>query len=190
MAVVSALAIIGCGDNENGTEEPAKTEQRIYNPVDQGGEPSSNLQLTEERGSCFAGSGIAFRSDAWRCVPAGSSELQDPCFATSSNAVVCVMTPWDTEATSLNLTKPLPVESQAGGEQTDRPWALELVDGRRCTLLGGATRAIANRRVNFGCDDGSYLLGDPDESAPVWTIFAGEGDQQSIEAVQIKIAWL
>jgi hypothetical protein len=42
--------------------------------------------------------------------------------------------------------------------------------GIACGLSTGATGTIAGLRLNYGCSNGAWLLGDPKRSTPLWRI--------------------
>jgi hypothetical protein len=123
------------------------------------------------RGYCWTDSAATNAQDAFRCFQ--GNEIHDPCFSATAHAhsVVCFLDPW-TPVTILQLTKPLPRHSRLLTRAL--PWAIETVDGRHCTFLTGATGLMGGRRVNYGCTDHSYLIGDPDEHHPLWTIHSAK----------------
>ena len=48
--------------------------------------------------------------------------------------------------------------AQAAGvsiEPWDLPWALELANGDRCTLLGGTLTVMAGQTAHYGCENGA-----------------------------------
>ena len=119
------------------------------------------------RGYCWTDSLATNARDAYRCFQGNA--IHDPCFAATAHArsVACFIDPW-TPVTVLRLTKALPKHGPLLGRAL--PWAIETVDGRRCTYLTGATAPMGGERINYGCTDRSYLIGGPDESRPLWTI--------------------
>ena len=96
------------------------------------------------------------------------NSIHDPCFAAATDAtsVACFLDPWH-PVTILRLTKPLPTHEPT---HSTLPWAIETTDDRRCTFLTGATAPMGGERINYGCTDGSFLIGAPDRSRPLWTI--------------------
>jgi len=119
------------------------------------------------RGYCFTSSLATGAGDAYRCIQGNA--IHDPCFAASAHAstVACFLDPWHA-VTLLSLERPLPPHS--GAQRDDLPWAIETADGRRCVFLTGATAPMGGERINYGCVDGSYLIGAADTRAPLWTI--------------------
>ena len=78
----------------------------------------------------------------------------------------------------MDLTEPLPAPLST----TVRPGSLQssmfkLVTSERqsCGFLSGATMAIGDLRLNYGCGSSGKLglWGDPDKSKPEWTIMQG-----------------
>ena len=78
---------------------------------------------------------------------------------------MCLRDPWCATPTVLHLTEPLTPSDRLG---VAHPWALETVDGARCTFLTGATSGVNGHRVAYGCVGGAYLLDDMQEGPP-WT---------------------
>jgi hypothetical protein len=120
------------------------------------------------RGYCWEASLASTDANAYRCFQ--GNEIHDPCFAASSHAssVVCFLDPWHA-VTVLRLTRRLPRHVPAP-KGPPLPWVIVTSDGRRCVFMTGATALVAGERVNYGCTDGSYLIGDPDTSRALWTI--------------------
>lgn len=131
------------------------------------------------------------RPDAWRCI--AGNRILDPCFSNSTtdlNYVLCLDVPWVTVAHRLDLDEPLPSDTANSdfSPQTAAPWAMQLANGQRCVLLGGATTQFAGERVNYGCDDG-YIVGDPDRSNEVWTALYGNEESTTLQAEHVGRAW-
>ena len=71
----------------------------------------------------------------------------------------------------------------------DIPWALELANGERCTLLTGATAVLAGERINYGCEGGGMVLGEVNRDGPLWTVsYLAEGAFAS-DLVAVAVAW-
>jgi hypothetical protein len=71
----------------------------------------------------------------------------------------------------------------------DIPWALELANGDRCTLLTGATAVLAGERLNYGCESGGSVLGELDRSGPVWMVFYLAKDAYASDLVPVAVVW-
>ncbi len=82
--------------------------------------------------------------------------------------------------------------AQAAGvslEQWDLPWALELANGDRCTLLHGTLTELAGQTAHYGCADGGVVLGEVTHSQAVWTVsYLAQGDVAS-NLVEVVAAW-
>jgi hypothetical protein len=120
------------------------------------------------RGYCWESSLASTEPDAYRCFQ--GNQIHDPCFAPSAHAtaVVCFLDPWHS-VTVLRLTRRLP---KAGPpvKGPPLPWAIVTTAGRRCVFMTGATALVGGQRVNYGCTDGTYLIGYPDTRQALWTI--------------------
>ncbi len=108
---------------------------------------------------------------SWSCMV--DSQIFEPCLtATNGETIVCNIDPLDEgKHFGLNLTEPLPEPQEA---QPDAPisgmtWLLELGDGVVCGLFSGASIGFDEKRVNYGCTDGTDILGDP-QPGTVWTV--------------------
>lgn len=71
----------------------------------------------------------------------------------------------------------------------DIPWALELANGERCTLLTGATMVLAGERVNYGCEGGGSVLGEVDRGALLWVVDFLPDDAVATDQVAVLVAW-
>jgi hypothetical protein len=123
-------------------------------------------------GYCFTASLATGASDAYRCIE--GNLIHDPCFAPRhpDGTVACFLDPWH-PVTLLRLDRPLP---HHGPEPAGAlPWAIETTDGRRCVFLTGATAPMGGERINYGCINGSFLIGDPSRRTPLWTIRSAPG---------------
>src|SRR5262249_13863110 len=67
------------------------------------------VQTEEHRGTCFSGSLVDNRPDAWRCFANGTSQIFDPCFENFPNTatrVGCLASPNDHGVVLINLAQP------------------------------------------------------------------------------------
>jgi hypothetical protein len=186
----------------------ARTDMRFVVPFTPDGlNPGLNVTSTTE-GACTFGSSIANgRPDAWGCTTEGG--VLDPCFENpflatdEAGEVACFDTPWSTDVVVLTLTAPLSREKEApagamtGAADTageviqpwDLPWALELENGDRCSLLHGTLLFMAGQTAYYGCERGGMILGETDRSQPVWTVtYLAEGEVAS-NLVDVVTAW-
>jgi hypothetical protein len=192
--------------------EVARTEVRHLLPFGPDGlNPGLTVAATVE-GVCGFSSIVALdRPDAWDCMSA-DNEIFDPCFEPfmmdpdELGQLACVEAPFSTEVTLLTLTEPLVREKEAldpGADPStgmgqaaddaidpwDLPWALELANGDRCTLLHGTLTVMAGQTAHYGCEDGGAVFGEVDHSQPVWTVnYVAQGDTAS-NLVEVVTAW-
>jgi hypothetical protein len=186
----------------------SRTDTRYFVPFTPDGlNPSLNVTSTTE-GACTFGSSIAnSRPDAWGCTTEGG--VVDPCFENpfvaldEATEVVCFDTPWSTDVVMVTLTAPLSREKEgpAGGmtgpadtadeviQPWDLPWALELANGDRCSLLRGTLIPMAGLVVHYGCENQGLILGEVDRSQPVWVVsYVPEGESAS-GLVEVAVAY-
>lgn len=167
---------------------PLTTSARIFTPVI-AGTIAPDLTVDQKvEGTCFGNSSKVQRADAWRC--SSGNMIIDPCFSgTSGGPLACSSTPWTKSVTQLTLTRPLPAPFVTRATSTDgSAFAIELANGQRCSLIGGATGSIAGRRINYGCPGGTGL-GDIDRSAGLWSIYYVVTGESTAQAVGVAIAW-
>lgn len=143
----------------------------------------------EVDGTCFSGALSAARPDAWRCSadgedaqPGSVSQIYDPCLANpfDSESPLACFGP-DDRITLLTLTGPLPQAFANPAHRQTLPLSLTLDNGDICDLATGATITVAAERVNYLCQSGGVLIGEPDKEDALWTIrysadARGEGD--------------
>jgi hypothetical protein len=138
------------------------TVTKKYTPFGPQGQIRPDLTIRDDTGSCWTGSLVAPRPDAWRCMTPGAV-IFDPCFSNSSEEkkVVCALAPWDDKVTVLKLEAPLPhdeVDEDSGESGQPAPWALVLDSGDRCVFLTGATDLVNGQRIDYACRQGGYAL--------------------------------
>lgn len=119
-------------------------------------------------GSCFSPSLAVTRSGVWRCSV--ENQIYDPCFGSvDASEVICVQNPVrPDEAVKIVLQTPLSEVEPFAEEPPIRPWTLETSDGVICSYLTGATGPVNGERLNYGCTEGTSIIGDP-ESGAIWT---------------------
>ena len=185
-----------------------RTDTRYVVPFTPDGlNPGLNATSRTE-GICTFDSSIAHsRPDAWGCTTEGG--VLDPCFENSflapdeATEVACFDTPWSTDVVVLTLTAPLSREKEepdgamTGAADTaeeviqpwDLPWALDLANGDRCSLLRGTLTFMAGQVVHYGCEQGGMILGETDHTQAVWTVsYVAEGEVAS-NLVDVVTAW-
>jgi hypothetical protein len=195
-----------------GATDVTRTDVRYLLPFGPDGlNPGLTVSATVE-GVCGFSSIVALdRPDAWDCIST-DNEIFDPCFEPfmqdpeELGQLACVEAPFATEVTLLTLTEPLVREKEAAdpgadpsldmGQSADDalapwdlPWALELANGDRCTLLHGTLSVMAGQIVHYGCVEGGIVLGQTDRSQPLWTVsYLAEGEVAS-RLIAVTIAW-
>jgi len=144
--------------------------------------PTTRTLPTEtKKGSCFANAISAPRLDAWRCTTEDNM-MSDPCFAWKGK-VVCDVDPRQPgSGYVMQLTEKLPkanVPAAVRKEGAKSGWLFELTYGTVCSPMNGATGAVDDKRMNYGCEGGFVILGDL-KIGKVWTadkvLVKSEGD--------------
>jgi len=185
-----------------------RTNVRYVLPFGPDGLNHGLTATTEEDGICSYPSSAALdRPDAWDCTGT-EGQIYDPCFENPFIApdepgqVACFDSPFTTDVVVLTLTEPLVRQKEApdagaGMAQAsdvsidpwDLPWAVELANGDRCTLLGGTLTVLAGQTVNYGCTDGGMVFGEVNHIRPLWTVnYLAAGDAAST-LVEVVTAW-
>lgn len=152
--------------------------------------PSSEVQA-KASGYCWIGSLAASRSDAWRC--ATGNIIYDPCFepvaSRSGSLVICDPNPASgRKGIQVNLNQPLPRAEAFKGPGT-HAWLLVLANGSFCSFLTGATGLVNNQRIDYGCSDGSVLIGLP-QTGKVWMVKNEAFGSKTLKDMPVKEAWL
>jgi hypothetical protein len=159
------------------TSEPGSTTVLTTAPVDNGGALRRGITVTTTvRGICASGS-EAVQDLGYRCF-AGNA-IYDPCWAlsteTAQRAVACIPEPWSTSAVKV-VVPTLETEPPASRSprDPDYPWAVQLTNGTRCSLLQGTHDQFDGQTVNYGCDGTEHLvlLGIPSHPTELWTFAA------------------
>jgi hypothetical protein len=215
---VLASAQEGTPEAGAGTTAVERTEVRYLLPFGPDGLQAGLTEAATVEGVCGFYSIVALdRPDAWDCIST-ESEIFDPCFEPvmmdpeELGQLACMESPFSTEVTLLTLTAPLVrakeapdpgadpslgMGQDAAGQDAagdtlqawDLPWALELANGDRCTLLHGTLSVLAVQIVHYGCVEGGMVLGETDRSQPLWTVsYLAEGEVAS-RLVAVTVAW-
>jgi hypothetical protein len=177
---------------QNTPEALTSTQIRVFVPFSPDGLSKALTVKEQITGECFSTSlASPARPDAWRCM--ANNAIYDPCFAQimgDGTQLACASSPWETSVSQFTTTKALEVNSGKLNWTSGMPWALELENVQRCTLLTGATFGIAGLRVNYGCDKGGSVVGEPDRSRSVWTVlyYANDGGY-ALEQAGVAVAW-
>lgn len=194
--VVCLLLSVALNSGMRAQEAPPplnRTRIKMLTPFGPAG-LSVGMAVTERvNGRCFARSAAsATRPDAWRC--SAGNAIMDPCYQRimgDEKQLACpVGGPWPANVVLLTLTEGLPNDAY---KETRRdatlPWALELVNGQRCSLFTGATAPVAGMRINYGCPGGFLVVGDIDRSQPLWRVFFQGEKSIALEQVDVAVAW-
>lgn len=187
---------------EPGGSARTRTDIRYAIPF---GSDGLNAALTVREtltGTCIGDSiAVSDRADAFHCL-GESSQVYDPCFenpfapSDEPGDLACVPDPFSREVVLLTVEDPLPREKEAAPVQEqdpfapwDLPWALELANGDRCTLLGGTLYQLGGQIVYYSCEQNGAVLGVVDHDQPLWTVnYLADGDVAS-SLVDVAVAW-
>lgn len=185
--VIATAMLVSCGGRAEATEV------RTFAPWSPGGELNPDVERgVEVSGTCDGMSSSLQRSDAFRCFfdrPADGSTIGDPCFAGGDGEVACMADP-SGEATVVTLTAPLPGNVGGGPNPEEAaPWAMTLESGEDCGFAGGATASVGSERLNYFCDDGLMVYGEPDRSEAVWTVKVGREGSSTLSTTRVELAW-
>jgi hypothetical protein len=192
----------------------ARTDTRYFLPFTRDGLNPGLTVTGNEQGNCQVTSSVVLaRPDAWDCIGENDQIYYDPCFENpfaerdDPGELVCIASPFTTDVVLLALTDPL-VRQKEAADSASRgsvltgttaamdltapwvlPWALELGNGERCTLLPGTVDVVAGMPIHYGCDNGGAILGEPDRGQPVWAVsYLAEGDVATT-LVDVAVAW-
>ncbi|MGH2618224.1 MAG: hypothetical protein ACRDJC_23595 [Thermomicrobiales bacterium] len=203
---LAAPAIVSAQDAE--TPDRVATDIRYILPFTPDGlHPDLTATATAEAG-CIASSTVALgRPDAWSCLTL-NPQIHDPCFENpflppaEQSELACFASPFTADVVLVTLTGPLvrekgpadpvmpdPIPEAGVIGPWDLPWALELANGDRCTLLHGTLTVMAGHVIHYGCVDQGMVLGEVDNGQPVWTVhYLAAGDFSSTR-VDVVVAW-
>jgi len=119
---------------------------------------AGNFRITNiVNGVCLSASTASGQTNAWRCYT--RKMTLDPCFSLpNQRGLICPENPWRSAATRVILNKPL-LNKPRIVNSARLPWAVELADKVKCVLLTRTTFAVDNQRVNYVCENNTYLFG-------------------------------
>jgi hypothetical protein len=184
--VLAALLLVGASASGSGRA----TAVHRFVAFEQG-KLAAGLQASSSgRGYCWTASIADGRADAWRCFR--GNLILDPCFSNGRSAkpyAVCPRAPWAKKVTLLRLTKPLPLAEGNKGGGGAEPWGIVSSNGQRCLALTGATDLIDGEPIRYGCEKGGVLVGSPNRSAALWTIYFAPKGSRRLTRVAISDAW-
>lgn len=150
---------------------PRATVTVAVSPVTGAGalKPGFTVKATIGHATCLAASEAM--GNGYRCF--AQHGVYDPCWAEAANpsavtAVICMLNPWDHQATRLlsaYTLEPLPAHDPA---QDTFPWGLTLADGNQCVAVQGTHDHIYDRVIDYTCDAGLYVLRGLNRTQPLW----------------------
>jgi hypothetical protein len=196
---------------------PTRTAIHYFAPTD-GLNLADGLRVSRTvKGDCsLGGSKSDFAvHETHRCY--SKNLILDPCWdKTTFVTVVCVASPWSSTATvvrvrwwlynlpgpkfqprrwsyradpnlrsfptGLEVGHPRPALSRAA------PWALELVNGDRCVIAGGASGEVASQPISYLCDHG-FLVGYVDRRRQPWVIGYLRSRTSRVDKVAVAASW-
>ena len=201
--LVALVVAWGMPSSLAGAQAPAsspaavpRTNVRFIVPFGPSGLNGGLASSAAQAADCAEGSTVLpDRSDARFCTVSGG--VLDPCFVNpwgDPDAVAelaCLASPWADEAQVVRTKAPLPrlPDSDSGLAGPVLPWAVELGNGKRCGLLRGATAALAGQRINYGCEGGGSVIGDPDRSQSLWVANSLDDGALATTQVPVVVAW-
>lgn len=175
----------------------ANTEKRRFRPRLEG------LVLTrldfEKNPSCW-GSPVSSEPTAARCfiprdLPSGAN-LLDPCYEVEwddldwESRLVCIDAPWSRSGYTFSISGRM--EYRNPRVDWRRPYAIQLDDGDRCTMQGGAGAVGKYGRVDYYCESGRYLFPVNTHSA-FWRVRAarlvGSRGVATGRILKVMVAW-
>lgn len=168
------------------------TEIRMLTPfTGEGLNPKLHI-VKETTGVCWSSSLVnTSRPNTWRCH--AEDKVYDPCFKSpihNQNSVVCMQHPWDKKVVILKLKSPLPsTKASRFSSKKSQPWAIELGNGRMCTLITGPKAQIAGMKSRYSCSSGAVVVGDIDRSNPVWHVFYLGNEDLYMHQTPVISAW-
>jgi hypothetical protein len=127
--------------------------------------PEAPGDIAARQADCFSESlATPGRSDTRRCSV--GNEIFDPCFTVDATHLMCEPDPVrDLPGTYIVIEAPLPT---GGGLAESQAWLLQLADGTVCGFATGATAGTEDKRLNYSCTNGEWILGFPEPGDP-WT---------------------
>jgi hypothetical protein len=148
--------------------------------------PSGIRGSLDMAADCWETSLAASRADAWRCIVVNT--IYDPCFSTNGQKdyVICDAKPdGDERGLKVRLAHALP---EREFRHVTQAWMMRLVDGTLCSFITGATGLVGKERINYGCSDGSEIVGMP-KMESVWLVKEIKKGQSQAIVTAVREAW-
>ena len=162
------------------------TKQNVYVPWQPEGRLAAIEITATANGTCWEGSLAASgRSDAWRC--SAGNHILDPCFANTLEPTASQEICPDSRTTGTLLNLVAPLDFRRGNREISgaHPWAMELANGRFCSIVTGTATSVAGRPLTYSCTGNVFRYGEPDTTATPWNILSGQHDDSTLQPVDI-----
>lgn len=170
LIAIALFAVIGAASPAPSAAR-IRTRATIFRGFNAAGRPT--IPVRTMAGYCFTGSIAANRRDAWRCFV--GNFIYDPCISSprAPGFVICPNLRVN-GGIRIRLTRPLPQRfaNRRAAVLGNRPWNIQLVNGRHCAFSSGATNFVQGARLNYFCGRGANyaLWGIPNRRVQPWTI--------------------
>ena len=175
-----------------------RTDVRYLLPFGPDGLNGTLTVTANAEGVCgFASSAALGRSDAWDCIGT-DDQIYDPCFENPFTApdkpteLACFASPFTEDVVLLTTTQPLDRQKDAGPTRDAAmalPWAVELANGERCTVIVGNLQVLAGMPVDYACDGGGSIVGTVDRAEPIWAASYLANDAIATTLVEVVTVW-
>ncbi|MBB3665461.1 MULTISPECIES: hypothetical protein [Prauserella salsuginis group] len=193
------VALAGCTDADadgSARTSPVTATRAVHlDPFTPSGRPAPEFTVVDRAAAKCSASGVNLSDpDARRCMTTDGYFLYDPCFVRHRprpDVALCVQNPTTSEAVRIRIVEDTP--RPPGDVRPDRPWFLELADGRRCVPAPSPTEDDPPGRPTYTCGSDDHLYGLPDTTKHVWTItnrHGGADEPGPPRRVSIRTAWL
>lgn len=156
------------------------------------GKPSPNMHVVKRFvGECVP-SAVSMRADAYRCF-IRSGPIIDPCLSDPLGVADELLCPLDAGGNRFDAVDPNGGLEQADVTDTEPesgpPLYMKLSTGDDCAFMSGATGAIGGLRLNYGCESGGYIYGDPIRDRAAWTVRFQGARSSALKRVVVRRAW-
>ncbi len=169
------------------------TKLVVIRPFAKNGTLRTGYSVTKRvKGSCWEGSILTNRVDAYRCTT--GNFILDPCFSSPTGKKVGCPSKLNPHKVELvRLTKPLPTANKGGA----RAWEIRLAGGNLCVFVSGASFVLNGMRANFSClKHNIWAFGSlhaNHQPWKVWTTWVSSSNPKKhgkLKLVKIRKAWL
>jgi hypothetical protein len=160
MAVLATVLVAGAG----AAAAPPRTEVLHWSPFDSAARVKPSLTVVPIRGGLCTDIGYTLVGGVGYRCGAGNA-LFDACWRDGPNAtefVICTNTPWQRKVLRLRSPNLLLYPGVTYQPAARYPWAIELTDGNRCTVVQGAHDAVRTHGrmlvVDYDCERHHVVL--------------------------------